>query len=491
MISQHWFSKNRLTPMRALVGLVALCLVALATLPGSAATNANAESATTTSTTAPSTTETTTVETTATTATETTAETTATTAAETTATTAAETTATTAAESTATTATTAASTTTSTASGPTTTSSAEKQKIDAEATQKAREVDAANANLVDLTNALVVLRRKVATQSAEVDIANQRLEAAQKIADATAEDVAFLESQVTELEYGLSDQAIRSFKGEILDDAVLDMGQDPNETLRMQGMLAKATQTDIDYATVLAGARDDLSALRADAENALALAAQSQQASEEQLLALEQDRLAQADLAASADDRLDHLLSERAALARLGAEFDPGQDRSQTDALVAQLNQAPTPAPDSAKAISNSPSSQITEDDIAPAGNGIEVHVDIVENVRRLLIDAATAGVDLAGGGYRDPAGQIRARRANCGTSNYAIYEMRSSKCSPPTARPGRSMHEQGKAIDFTYNGKLIRSRSGKGWEWLNAHANEYGLYNLPSEPWHWSVNGR
>ena len=26
--------------------------------------------------------------------------------------------------------------------------------------------------------------------------------------------------------------------------------------------------------------------------------------------------------------------------------------------------------------------------------------------------------------------------------------------------------------------------------QWLNAHGATYGFYNLPSEPWHWSVNG-
>ena len=136
-------------------------------------------------------------------------------------------------------------------------------------------------------------------------------------------------------------------------------------------------------------------------------------------------------------------------------------------------------------------SDTVTSVDIRLAGNGIEVHVDIVDDIRRLLADAAAAGIELAGGGYRDPAQQIAVRRNNCGTSYYAIYEMPSSRCSPPTARPGRSQHEQGKAIDFTYNGRLIRSRSGPGWEWLKNNAANYGLFNLPSEPWHWSVNGR
>ena len=52
-------------------------------------------------------------------------------------------------------------------------------------------------------------------------------------------------------------------------------------------------------------------------------------------------------------------------------------------------------------------------------------------------------------------------------------------------------MHEQGKAIDFTYNGSIIKSRSGPGWEWLAANASSYGLFNLPTEPWHFSTNGR
>jgi hypothetical protein len=51
-------------------------------------------------------------------------------------------------------------------------------------------------------------------------------------------------------------------------------------------------------------------------------------------------------------------------------------------------------------------------------------------------------------------------------------------------------MHERGLAIDFTYNGSTIGSHSSPGYKWLAAHAGEYGLYNLPSEPWHWSTNG-
>ena len=64
------------------------------------------------------------------------------------------------------------------------------------------------------------------------------------------------------------------------------------------------------------------------------------------------------------------------------------------------------------------------------------------------------------------------------------------SSCSPPTARPGTSLHEQGLAIDFTNNGRLITSRSDPAFQWLAANAGGYGFRNLPSEPWHWSTTG-
>jgi hypothetical protein len=51
-------------------------------------------------------------------------------------------------------------------------------------------------------------------------------------------------------------------------------------------------------------------------------------------------------------------------------------------------------------------------------------------------------------------------------------------------------MHEQGLAIDFTCNGGGIVNTGDECWDWLQANAVGFGLYNLPSEPWHWSTNG-
>lgn len=107
--------------------------------------------------------------------------------------------------------------------------------------------------------------------------------------------------------------------------------------------------------------------------------------------------------------------------------------------------------------------------------------------VRALLAAAAADGLILTGGSYRDPAEQIELRRQHCGESHEAIYDWPSSSCSPPTARPGESLHEVGLAIDFD----RCSTTSTDCWRWLNANASSFGLRPLSSEPWHWSVDGR
>ncbi len=63
---------------------------------------------------------------------------------------------------------------------------------------------------------------------------------------------------------------------------------------------------------------------------------------------------------------------------------------------------------------------------------------------------------------------------------------MSASQCSPPTAKPGSSMHEVGLAIDF----ENCSSRSSTCHVWLKNNAARFGFINLPSEPWHWLING-
>lgn len=121
---------------------------------------------------------------------------------------------------------------------------------------------------------------------------------------------------------------------------------------------------------------------------------------------------------------------------------------------------------------------------------GIEVSSVIADDLQALIDAARADGFSLSGGGFRDPQRQIDLRRANCGTTDFAVFEMPADQCSPPTARPGQSQHEVGLAIDFTNDGRLITTRSDPAFVWLVANAEAFGLINLPSEPWHWSTTG-
>jgi len=259
---------------------------------------------------------------------------------------------------------------------------------------------------------------------------------------------------------------------------------------------------------------------------------------EVQLVELDRVRSEQADLVDSMDERLAAALAEAAALAaidqvaaeQLAAEEvalrnsgptstarsapigdvsaiampldrpspTGGAGPPATSAPSGGAGPAPTAPPVAARppaprppttAPARPPTSGVTWSDVVNVG-GIWVHGSIANNVRDLLNAATSAGLSLRGGGYRDPAGQIATRRNNCGPTYYDIYEKPSGQCSPPTARPGRSMHERGLAIDFTSSGRLITSRSDPAFTWLRANASRYGLYNLPSEPWHWSTTG-
>ncbi|HEU5151632.1 MAG TPA: M15 family metallopeptidase [Iamia sp.] len=122
-----------------------------------------------------------------------------------------------------------------------------------------------------------------------------------------------------------------------------------------------------------------------------------------------------------------------------------------------------------------------------PAGGSITVASGIATNVRNLLAAARADKLNLCGSAYRDSSRQVELRKQNCGTSRYDIWEKPASQCSPPTAIPGTSMHEKGMAIDFA----SCSTRTTACYRWLAANASRFGLRNLPSEPWHWSTNGR
>ena len=112
---------------------------------------------------------------------------------------------------------------------------------------------------------------------------------------------------------------------------------------------------------------------------------------------------------------------------------------------------------------------------------------DSIQDMLSNYNSQVTSNNKIGGWGWRSHARQIELREKHCGTSNYDIWEKPASQCRPPTARPGYSSHQDGLAIDFYCNNTLLQKNNCSGaFKWLDCHAAEYGLINLPSEPWHW-----
>lgn len=131
---------------------------------------------------------------------------------------------------------------------------------------------------------------------------------------------------------------------------------------------------------------------------------------------------------------------------------------------------------------------------------GFTVNVEIASNFSNMMTKAIQDNMNFGGWALRPHERQHTLRTEHgCGGDGSGRHSpnedpskwVRASACSPPTAKPGQSQHEIGLAIDFTYNGRGITSRSNPGFQWLAANAGQFGFQNLPSEPWHWSTTGK
>jgi D-alanyl-D-alanine carboxypeptidase len=117
---------------------------------------------------------------------------------------------------------------------------------------------------------------------------------------------------------------------------------------------------------------------------------------------------------------------------------------------------------------------------------GTTVHRNVAYAYRRMVDDAKKAGILISGRGFRTKQRQIELRKIN-GCPD--VWTAPSSSCRVPTAIPGRSLHEIGMAVDVVSGDKTLTAKS-PAFKWMQAHADEYGFMNLPSEPWHWSITG-
>lgn len=128
----------------------------------------------------------------------------------------------------------------------------------------------------------------------------------------------------------------------------------------------------------------------------------------------------------------------------------------------------------------------VPEADTVVTAFGVRVHPCLADSLDALMTAALGDGIELHAWGWRSASQQIALRAANCSPTEPDPTVV---TCRPQTAPPGTSRHERGLALDFTVGGAVLRAGS-PAFAWLTEHAADYGLQNLPSEPWHWSVDG-
>lgn len=169
------------------------------------------------------------------------------------------------------------------------------------------------------------------------------------------------------------------------------------------------------------------------------------------------------------------------------AEFSP----EEISGSNASTNNNGTSSP----VVTGGASGAIPEDQTSeiPGSGGRRIATELLPQFMAMVQHAQRDGINLMpiSSSYRSQAAQIELRKSNC-----ADWQNTPSKdCNPPTAKPGTSYHESGKAIDF---GNMCYSRYGatscRGnarWEWLTKNAQQYGFTQLSSEAWHWSVGGK
>ena len=378
-----------------------------------------------------------------------------------------------------------------------------RDQVRAQKAQKAAKVDALKATDAQIRQALSDLSDNVSSTT-------QRLEDAQRAADQAEADKASAMAaeqqaadQLAKLKHDVRQQAIDAYVNGSGDESwTILSARTADEASSRKTILEFRSNKSLDSIENFRSIQEDLASARTAAAAASARAARHTTEVNHHLDELQAAQDQQEKFASQVDSRIDSELAEADSLASIDSTLS-GQIVAQQSALAAQVaarrqrdGAAKAALAKAGRGSASSGDPNVPATNFANSGGagivtvqGIQVSSQIASNLDALLNAARADGVNLSGGGYRDPAAQIALRRAHCGSSNFAVYQAPASSCSPPTAAPGHSMHEQGLAVDFTQGGSVL-TRSSSGFAWMKAHAASYNFYNLPSEPWHWSING-
>ena len=386
---------------------------------------------------------------------------------------------------------------------------AKRNQVQAQQAEQATQVDALQASAAEAQSALSALNSQVNAQRDRVEEAERSVAAAEGEQARAEAAQAQAQRELDALHADLRDVAVDAYiaAGGSNSNRVVQTASagSANEAVQMRTLLSVEAggRSDLieDYRTV----QDDLELQRQLAAEAAERAREQRQVVSDRLAELADSQDQQQAYTAQVEARVEAALAEAQSLASVDAELANAITARESElARAVAAQRAAESARDEARtsqgleslggsdSTGSAPSAPVTPPPVTGSGEivnagGIPVHRSIAGNVAALLGAAAADGVPLSGSGYRDSARQIELRRQHCGSSAYAIYQASASSCSPPTARPGSSMHERGLAIDF----RNCNSRGSACYRWLAANASRFGLFNLPSEPWHWSTTGQ
>ena len=389
---------------------------------------------------------------------------------------------------------------------------AQREQVRAEQAANAAKLDTSKASKAEIDDAIQVLNENLATQEAALERTQAQVaQAKQDIAHAEAA-IKRLKSEITKLRSEVRKRAVNAFVSPPGDDVltVLDTKDFVTASSR-KFYIELRSQSDADIADRLNGAMAEIDFQREKAESARKVAEKKEAEQTKRTEAVRTAKAQQQKIANSLEATIEAQIQRSLELQKTDRELSK-QIAAEAAAAAARLAAAKAAQEQAAAAAAAAAANPPADTQGAGGGGeaaplppvgpgtsagtgtggvslctvgGITVNCAIRDQLSAMISDAAGKGVRLSGGGYRDPAQQIALRKAHCGSSYYAIYQMPSSSCRPPTARPGTSQHEVGLAIDFDNCGYGSAS-----YNYLKGNASRFGFYNLPSESWHWSTTG-
>jgi LAS superfamily LD-carboxypeptidase LdcB len=117
---------------------------------------------------------------------------------------------------------------------------------------------------------------------------------------------------------------------------------------------------------------------------------------------------------------------------------------------------------------------------------GVKINLLLYFQTKQVLKEAREAGLPLSlTSTHRTCQEQTQLRNQNCPSPTSQV-----EICTPPTEKPGDSLHNYGMAVDFKCEGYPIFGNS-PCYTWLKDNAPKFKLKQRPEEPWHWSLTGR